>query len=161
MIETLEEYVRGPEDEQGRTGRERILHSIATHFGVSRDWAKEAVLRVLNGGSIQKWIADAKCTRGLHQPQADLDGLQDEANRVQRAFFGMDRFRSHVEALRQELTASTKGALERAKAQLAGVNSVRAKEMAQKQLENARAKAKSKEARREKQGTQGQWQGSK
>jgi hypothetical protein len=71
-LETLDEYVNDPEDEEGKDGRERILHRIATHFGVSRAWAKEAVLRVLNGGSIQKWIADAKCTRGRDEPQADL-----------------------------------------------------------------------------------------
>ena len=53
-LETLDEYVRGAEDDEGRTGRERILHRIATHFGVSRAWAKEAVLRVLNGGSIHR-----------------------------------------------------------------------------------------------------------
>ena len=86
-IETLVEYVHGEEDEDGRNGRERILHRIMTHFGVSREWAKEAPLRVLNGGSIQKWIADAKCTRGRDEPQSDLQNLQEAAHRVREAFF--------------------------------------------------------------------------
>ena len=144
-LETLDEYVRGAEDDEGRTGRERILHRIATHFGVSRAWAKEAVLRVLNGGSIQKWIADAKCTRGRDEPQADLEELQAEARRVQAAFFAMPNFQPHVETLRQELAASTKAALDRAKVQgvMARAQSAGARAAAQKQLENARAKAKS------------------
>ena len=71
-LKTLVEYVRGENDSEGRTGRERVLHRIATHFGVSRGWAKVSVLRILNGGSIQKWIADAECQRGRDEPQAEL-----------------------------------------------------------------------------------------
>jgi hypothetical protein len=144
-LETLDEYVRGAEDEEGRTGRERILHRIATHFGVSRKWAKEAVLRVLNGGSVQTWINDAACPQGRDRPQPDLTSLQEERLRVQAAFFGMPQFQQHVETLRQELSASTKAALDRAKVQgvMARLQSAGARAAAQKQLENARAKAKS------------------
>ena len=147
-METLEEYVRGEEDENGRSGRERILHRIATHFGVSREWAKEGVLRVLNGGSIQKWMADARCTRGRDEPQHDLESLQEEARRVREAFFAMDQFRPHVQALTKELRASTQAALEQAKRAVRAAKSPVAKAAAQKQRENAQAKATSHAIRR-------------
>ena len=132
-IQKLREYV---------THRQPMLVRIGEHYGIPAAKAKYGVLRVLNGGSIAAWINDSTtgCSRNKDTPQADLRDLEEVARVVRDTFFAMLEYKERVEALRTELTATTKAKVAAAEARVQAA-SAGGKEQARLELGNARRKA--------------------
>eukprot|EP00966_Prymnesium_polylepis_P336982 7391841-Prymnesium_polylepis.1 len=58
--------------------REPLLDRIAVHYGTSRGNAKTCILRIMNGGTVEKWVEDADCQLNRNSIQRDLRNLMDE-----------------------------------------------------------------------------------
>jgi len=72
--------------------RDAMLERIADHFKVDKSACKYAVLRVLNGGSANKWCIDMEISTENAEDQPDLRDLAGEALVIRQAFF------EHVDA---------------------------------------------------------------
>ena len=132
-VQKLREYV---------THRQSMLVRIGEHYGIPAAKAKYGVLRVLNGGSIAAWVNDPAtgCSRNKDEPQPDLRDMEEVARVVRDTFFAMPKYKEHVEALRAELTATTKAKVAAAEARVQAA-SAGGKEQARLELGNARRKA--------------------
>jgi hypothetical protein len=91
--------------------RDVVLQRIADHFGVDKASCKFVVLRVLNGGSVQKWIEDVGLPANTDTDQPDLRDLAEEARVIRACFFEYmeQKQQGTVEHLR-ELARVRKGA---------------------------------------------------
>lgn len=135
----LEEYV---------TDREAVLKRIGDFYGVPAAKCKYAVLRILNGGQPSTWIRDAKCPLNAKELQADLRALVELHKFVQAAFFGMERFQSHVAMLTERLRVERKAALEMAEVRLTNARSAEDKSTAQKAIATAKRRVQPSAIRR-------------
>lgn len=90
--------------------RHAVLQRIANHFEVHLKPAKFAVLRVLNGGSVEQWCKDVGLPAGIDTNQPDLRDLAEEARVIRNAFFAMteQKHTGSIARLR-ELVRSRKG----------------------------------------------------
>ena len=77
-IPTMKAYVEN---------RDVMLQRIADHFGVEKAMCKFAVLRLLNGGSIQEWIKDIGLPPDTDTDQPDLRNLAWESHIIRLCFF--------------------------------------------------------------------------
>ena len=100
-IPKLREYVASRDD---------MLQRIADHFGVEKGICKFAVLRVLNSGSVEKWIEDVGLPADTDADQPDLRDLAEEARVIRACFFKYmeEKQQGIVERLR-ELARARKG----------------------------------------------------
>ena len=128
-LKVLEEYVND---------REAVLTRIGDFYGVPAAKCKFAVLRILNGGMPSTWVRDAKCSRNTKELQLDLRALMEVHRVVQTAFFGMERFQSHVATLTEKLRVERKAALEMAEVRLTNARSAEDKALAQKAIATAK-----------------------
>ena len=135
----LEEYVNE---------RETVLKRIGDFYGVPAAKCKYAVLRILNGGLASTWIRDAKCSCNAKELQADLRALMEVHRIVQAAFFGMERFQSHVATLTERLRVERKAALEMAEVRLTNARSAEDKAIAQKAIATAKRRVQPSAIRR-------------
>ena len=135
----LEEYV---------TDREAVLKRIGDFYGVPAAKCKYSVLRILNGGQPSTWIRDAKCPLNAKELQADLRALVELHKFVQAAFFGMERFQSHVAMLTERLRVERKAALEMAEVRLTNARSAEDKSTAQKAIATAKRRVQPSAIRR-------------
>jgi hypothetical protein len=132
-LERLHQYVNGQ--------REAMLDDIAGFYGVHAKICKYSILRVLNGGSWEAWVKDAKCTQNTDLPHPYLLEFGDISKLVRGAFFRMDRFKDRIAALRQELFTCADAKVKQAEARLAAATTVKAREEERLVLCKARAKA--------------------
>ena len=93
------------------TNRDVMLQEIARHFGVDKAICKFAVLRVVNGGTVQEWCKDIGLPATTDTNQRDLRDLAEEARVIRDAFFEMteQQYPGSLAKLR-ELARSRKGA---------------------------------------------------
>lgn len=132
-LERLHEYVNGQ--------RAATLEDIAAFYGVHAKVCKYGVLRVLNGGSWEAWVKDAKCTQNADQPHPYLLELADVCKLVRDAFSRMDEFKYRITALEGELRACADAKVNQAEARLAAATTAKARDEAKLALWKARAKA--------------------
>ena len=111
VVEKLGKQSEVPKLVEYVNNRAAMLQRISAHFGVEDGVAKLAVLRVLNGGSIQQWAKDISLPSDVNIDQPDLRDLTEEARVVRRAFFEMTE-QKHPGAIARlrELVRSRKGA---------------------------------------------------
>jgi hypothetical protein len=128
VLQQLKEYI---------SSREAVLGRISDWYGVSREWAKEGVLRVLNGGSVAAWIRDSGGSSAAGD-QSDLRALERVAAVAEAKFFEL--YEDASTALIADLTASKQAAVRAAEQRLAGA-SARQRQAMQRELQNARLKA--------------------
>jgi hypothetical protein len=77
---------KAPKVNEYVNNREPMLRRIAEHYGCKREPAKDLVLRVLNGGTLRRWLTD----NGLNERSEDQDDIRDlieEARVVRETFF--------------------------------------------------------------------------
>ena len=87
VCETMGKLIAIPKLKEYVANRNDMLQRIADHFGVEKAGCKFAVLRLLNGGSVQKWIKDVGLPAETDTDQPDLRDLAEEARVIRACFF--------------------------------------------------------------------------
>ena len=100
-----------PKLREYKANRDDMLQRIADHFGVEKAGCKFAVLRLLNGGSVQKWIKDVGLPADTDTDQPDLRDLAEEARVIRACFFEyMEQKQPGIVERLRELARARKGA---------------------------------------------------
>ena len=74
--------------------RQDCLDEIMDHHGCSKEDAKEAVIRIYNGGSFKKWALDCCITMNKMEPAPFLEDLKAEIDEMKKHMLSLPKYES-------------------------------------------------------------------
>ena len=74
--------------------RQLCLEEIMEHHGCTKEDAKDAVIRIYNGGTFKKWADDCSITLNKSEPCAFLEDLKDEIEGMKSHMLALPKYKA-------------------------------------------------------------------